>query len=231
MDNAKTPYGHGGHTMKNVMLRVSGLLLISASIVLFFWSTIEETQTERVNNKIIDAYTEGHETVKFTKLDEIITGVEPTAKADTPFNIQKDMAGIINIPSADITEPIYYGNLTEEKLRNGVSFINSTDSLDMQNIPIAGHRVEGAGIRFNYLDRVSTGEPIEIITNEQTRHYTITEIFDVPPSQVDVLAQNEGQTQELTLITCDGYEPETGLFERRMIVKAELSHIEGNHAI
>lgn len=212
--------------MKNIMIRVGGLLLISASIVLFFWTDIQEFQTERVNNKMIDAYTGGHESVDITQLDQLITGVEPVAKADAPFNIQEDMAGIINIPAADITEPIFYGDLTEDKLRSGVSFINSTDSLDMQNIPIAGHRVEGAGIRFNYLDRVSLGDSVEIITNDETRHYTITEVFDVPPTQVDVLQQQEGQTQELTLITCDEYDPNTGLFERRMIVKAELSHIE-----
>lgn len=226
MDDDKTPYNNGGFTMKNIMIRVGGLLLIATSLVLFFWTDIQEFQTERLNDKMIDAYTGGHENVNITQLDQFITGVEPVAKADTPFNIQEDMAGIINIPVADITEPIFYGDLTEEKLRNGVSFIDSTDSLDMQNIPIAGHRVEGAGIRFNYLDRVSTGDAVEIITNSETRHYTITEIFDVPPTQVDVLQQQPGQTQELTLITCDEYDPNTGLFERRMIVKAELSHID-----
>lgn len=226
MDDDKTPYNNGGFTMKNIMIRVGGLLLITASLVLFFWTDIQEFQTERVNDKMIDAYTGGHENVNITQLDQFTTGVEPVAKADTPFNIQEDMAGIINIPVADITEPIFYGDLTENKLKNGVSFINSTDSLDMQNIPIAGHRVEGVGIRFNYLDRVSLGDSVEIITNSETRHYTITEVFDVPPTQVDVLQQQPGQNQELTLITCDGYDPNTGLFERRMIVKAELSHID-----
>lgn len=44
------------------------------------------------------------------------------------------MAGVLEIASADILEPVYMGPLSEEKLRNGSDFLEDTDNLDMQNI-------------------------------------------------------------------------------------------------
>ena len=50
-------------------------------------------------------------------------------------------------------------------------------------------------------------------------------MFEVDPSEVGVLDQTPGDPQELTLITCEEYNPETLLFEKRLIVKAEI--VEG----
>jgi sortase A len=212
-----------------IIVRICGILLIIAAIIVFFWQDIKEHFTDQVNTRVFETYQDGGDYVEVNRLESLITGITSEdedaddTNAEAPgINISDDMAGIINIDSADISEPVYYGPVTEEKMRNGVAFVNGEDHLDMQNIPIAGHRVEGAGIRFNYLDRASIGDSITLVTREETREYRITDIFDVEPTEIGVMDQNEGNPQELTLITCDDYNPETLLFEKRMIVKAEI---------
>lgn len=202
-----------------VLIRTVGILMILAAVVLFFWQDIREYFTDQVNDRVITAYQDGDDNVKLNPIETLVTGVEQDTKG---INISDNMAGVLEIASADILEPVYMGPLSEEKLRNGVSFLEATDNLDMQNIPIAGHRVEGAGIRFNYIDRASVGDEINFITRDETRVYEITEMFEVDPSEVGVLDQVEGNPQELTLITCEEYNPETLLFEKRLIVKAEI---------
>lgn len=205
-----------------VLVRTAGVLMILAAIVLFFWQDIREYFTDQVNDRLITAYQAGDDDVKLNPIETFVTGARQDTKG---INIGDDMAGVLEIASADILEPVYMGPLSEEKLRNGVSFLEDTDNLDMQNIPIAGHRVEGAGIRFNYIDRASVGDEINFITHDETRVYEITEMFEVDPSEVGVLDQTAGDPQELTLITCEEYNPETLLFEKRLIVKAEI--VEG----
>lgn len=216
-----------------VMMRTVGVLFIGVAVVLFFWQDIQEHFTDRVNDRLVEAFQGGEDEVKVNQVESFITGIKPGngVSADTGdeedvsehgINIGDDMAGVLNIDSADISEPLYYGPVTEAKMRNGISFVHEDDHLDMQNIPIAGHRVEGAGIRFNYLDRASVGDTMELITRDEVREYEITEIFNVDPSEVGVMDQVEGDPQQLTLITCDDYNPETLLFEERMIVKAEI---------
>ena len=202
-----------------MLIRSVGISMILAAIVLFFWQDIREYFTDQVNDRLITAYQEGDDDVKLNPAETFVTGVEQDTGG---INIGDDMAGVLEISSADILEPVYRGPLTEEKLRNGVSLLEESDHLDMQNIPIAGHRVEGAGIRFNYLDRAGIGDEINFITRDETRVYEITEIFEVDPSEVGVLDQTEGDVQEITLVTCEDYNPDTLLFEKRLIVKAEL---------
>lgn len=202
-----------------ILIRSVGISMILAAIVLFFWQDIREYFTDQVNDRLITAYQEGDDNVKLNPAETFVTGVEQDTGG---INIGDDMAGVLEISSADILEPVYRGPLTEEKLRNGVSLLEESDHLDMQNIPIAGHRVEGAGIRFNYLDRAGIGDEINFITRDETRVYEITEIFEVDPSEVGVLDQTEGDVQEITLVTCEDYNPDTLLFEKRLIVKAEL---------
>jgi sortase A len=63
---------------------------------------------------------------------------------------------------------------------------------------------------------------VEFETMDEVRSYEITDMFEVDPSQVEVLDQKRDHPQQLTLITCEDYNPETLLFEKRLIVKATI---------
>ncbi|MFC3419726.1 class A sortase [Salinicoccus hispanicus] len=218
------------------VLRIFGVALILSGVVLFFWQDIREMFTDRVNDRVIEAYHQGGRNVELNPLESFITGIDDTrqvtsaedaatAESDTSlaeFNMES-VAGILSIESAGIREPVFKGPVTESNLKRGLSFVDAGDHVDMQNIPIAGHRVEGAGIRFNHLDRASMGDLVTFDTAEGIRTYEITDIFEVDPSQVEVLDQKEGAPQQLTLITCEDYNPETLLFEKRLIVKATIA--------
>ncbi|WP_031548537.1 class A sortase [Salinicoccus luteus] len=202
--------------MKHV-LRLSGALLIAAGLLLFFWQDIREIFIDRVNDRMIESYHDDSRPVEVNRLESFVTGVDQSASYD-----MEGVAGVLRIESADIEEPVFSGPVTEEKLKSGLSFVDAIDHVDMQNIPIAGHRVEGAGIRFNHLDRAAVGDIVEFGTGDEVRSYEITDMFEVDPSQVEVLDQKRDHPQQLTLITCEDYNPETLLFEKRLIVKATI---------
>lgn len=201
-------------------MRILGTLLIISAVIVFFWNDIKEIMTDRINERMIEAFHNGEESISINSVESFITDMDLSNGDDDSLN--NNMIGYLNIESAGINEPIFDGPVTEDNLRKGVSLVDETDHLNMQNVAIAGHRVEGAGIRFNYLDEASVGDIIELVTNESAKTFEITEIFNVNPSQVEVLDQNDNQPQEMSLITCDVYNPETLLFEERMIVKAEI---------
>ena len=54
-------------------------------------------------------------------------------------------------------------------------------------------------------------------TGNQTRKYKITKIRDVKPTKVKVLDEHPNKKNQLTLITCDDYNEETGVWETRKI--------------
>ena len=226
-----------------MILRAAGLLMILSAAVLFFWQDIREHFTDRVNTRLIEAYQDGDTSVDINPVETMITGIEPmnigtgTASSETAVESTNDasgsdksstpdfgggMIGVLNIDAANINEPLFSGPVTEEKLKNGISLVNDADNLDMQNIPIAGHKVEGAGIRFNHLDQAEIGDRVELQTNGGTKVYEISDIFEVNPSQTEVMNQSEGDPQQLTLITCEDYNPDTLLFEKRLIVQAAI---------
>ncbi|ULG75103.1 class A sortase [Macrococcus brunensis] len=200
-----------------IFYRILGVLLIAAAVIMFFWQDIRTLVTDQVNDKIIQAYQKNEATPEVNDLEKWITKTEPDK-----LKLTEDMLGYLKIPAADINEPLLKGPATQANLKNGVTLVEEGEQLTEQNIAIAGHRVEGAGIRFNYLDRVKIGDVVTILTRNSKKNYKIYQIYDVNPSQVDVLKENKGQPQELTLITCDSYNPETLLFEKRMIVKARI---------
>ncbi|MCO6325670.1 class A sortase SrtA, partial [Staphylococcus epidermidis] len=49
------------------------------------------------------------------------------------------------------------------------------------------------------------------------RKYKITKIRDVKPTEVKVLDEHPNKKNQLTLITCDDYNEETGKWETRKI--------------
>ncbi|TDL98718.1 class A sortase [Macrococcus brunensis] len=200
-----------------IFYRVLGVLLIAAAVVMFFWQDIRALVTNQVNDKIIQAYEKNEAAPEVNDLEKWISKTEPDK-----LKLTEDMLGYLKIPAADINEPLLKGPATQVNLKNGVTLVEEGEQLSEQNIAIAGHRVEGAGIRFNYLDRVKKGDIVTILTRKGEKNYEIYNIYDVNPSQVDVLKESKGKPQELTLITCDSYNPDTLLFEKRMIVKARI---------
>ncbi|MGV2874394.1 sortase [Macrococcus capreoli] len=205
-----------------IILRVLGVLCIIAALVMFFWQNIREYYTDIVNEKIIAAYEKNEDQPKVNQLEKWITKTEPEK-----LKLKDNMLGYLKVPAAKINEPLLKGPATQLNLKNGVSLVEEGEKLSEQNVAIAGHRVEGAGIRFNYLDRAKVGDTVILQSKDGEKKYRIYKIFNVKPTQVGVLDEKKNAIQELTLITCDNYDPQRMLFSERMIFKAKLYEVNG----
>ncbi len=83
------------------------------------------------------------------------------------------------------------------------------------NMVLAGHR-DIRGSIFLRLNELQKGDQFRVVTDTAIYRYVVTEVYEVAPSQVEVMAPTPDPTA--TLITCTP----VGLATRRLIIKARL---------
>ena len=200
---------------KNAFLNVLIVVLLCTSVVLIFKNQIREYLTDNANDKIITAYKNNKGEVDIPWWQKMFTDNESKIK------LTDSMLGILKIDSVDIEEPIFQ-DVTEINLINGVATSQEPSTLDAQNVVIAGHSVQGVGIRFNNLTKIKNGAKIQIISKDKLRTYEVNKLYDVVPTQVEILEQHENEPKILKLFTCDNFNPQTGEWESRFVVEAKL---------
>ncbi|PNZ68271.1 class A sortase SrtA [Staphylococcus croceilyticus] len=192
------------------LMTIIGVILILVAVYLFAKPHIDNYLHEKDNDNKIEQY---------DKNDK-----KEATKKETP-TIPKDkskMAGYISIPDAEIKEPVYPGPATPEQLDRGVSFAEEDEKLDDQNISIAGHTfIDRPHYQFTNLKAAKKGSKVYFKVGNETRKYKMTSIRDVNPDDVKVLDEHKGETNQLTLITCDNYNEQTGIWEKRKIFIAK----------
>ena len=201
--------------LKNAFLNVLIVVLLCTSVVLIFKNQIREFLTGNANDKIITAYKNGKGEVDIPWWQKMFTDNESKIK------LTDSMLGILKIDSVQIEEPIFQ-DVTEINLINGVATSQEPSHLDAQNVVIAGHSVQGVGIRFNNLTKIKNGAKIQIISKDKLRTYEVNKLYDVVPTQVEILEQHENEPKILKLFTCDNFNPQTGVWESRFVVEAKL---------
>ena len=201
--------------LKNTFLNILIVVLLCTSVVLIFKNQIREYLTGNANDKIITAYKNNKGEVDIPWWQKMFTDNESKIK------LTDSMLGILKIDSVDIEEPIFQ-DVTEINLINGVATSQEPSHLDAQNVVIAGHSVQGVGIRFNNLNKIKNGAKIQIISNDKLRTYEVNKLYDVVPTQVEILEQHENEPKILKLFTCDNFNPQTGEWESRFVVEAKL---------
>ena len=200
---------------KNTFLNVLIVVLLCTSVVLIFKNQIREYLTGNANDKIITAYKNNKGEVDIPWWQKMFTDNESKIK------LTDSMLGILKIDSVNIEEPIFQ-DVTEINLINGVATSQEPSTLDAQNVVIAGHSVQGVGIRFNNLNKIKNGAKIQIISKDKLRTYEVNKLYDVVPTQVEILEQHENEPKILKLFTCDNFNPQTGEWESRFVVEAKL---------
>lgn len=196
----------------NRLLTIVGVVLILVAIYLFAKPHIDNYLHEKDNNDKIENYDK-----KESK--------DSSQSKDKAPAIPKDkskMAGYIKVPDAEIEEPVYPGPATPEQLNRGVSFAEGNESLTDQNISIAGHTfTDRPHYQFTNLKAAKKGSKVYFKVGNETRKYKMTSIRNVDPSDVKVLNEHKGEKNQLTLITCDNYNKNTGVWEKRKIFVAK----------
>ena len=201
--------------LKNWLINILIVVLLATSVVLIFKNQIREYFTNDVNNKIITAYRNNQGEVGVPWWKKMFTD------NDSKIKLTDSMLGVLKIDDIDIQEPIFQ-DVTEINLINGVATAQEPSTLDAQNVVIAGHSVQGVGIRFNNLNKIKIGTKVQIISKDKLRTYEVSRIYDVMPTQVEILDQHEGKDKILTMFTCDNYNPQTGEWDSRFVVEAKL---------
>lgn len=201
--------------LKNWLINILIVVLLATSVVLIFKNQIREYFTHDVNDKIITAYRNNQGEVDVPWWKKMFTD------NDSKIKLTDSMLGVLKIDDIDIQEPIFQ-DVTEINLINGVATAQEPSTLDAQNVVIAGHSVQGVGIRFNNLNKIKMGTKVQIISKDKLRTYEVSKIYDVMPTQVEILDQHEGKDKILTMFTCDNYNPQTGEWDSRFVVEAKL---------
>ena len=201
--------------LKNWLINILIVVLLATSVVLIFKNQIREYFTNDVNDKIITAYRNNQGEVDVPWWKKMFTD------NDSKIKLTDSMLGVLKIDDIDIQEPIFQ-DVTEINLINGVATAQEPSTLDAQNVVIAGHSVQGVGIRFNNLNKIKMGTKVQIISKDKLRTYEVSRIYDVMPTQVEILDQHEGKDKILTMFTCDNYNPQTGEWDIRFVVEAKL---------
>lgn len=201
--------------LKNWLINILIVVLLATSVVLIFKNQIREYFTNDVNDKIITAYRNNQGEVDVPWWKKMFTD------NDSKIKLTDSMLGVLKIDDIDIQEPIFQ-DVTEINLINGVATAQEPSTLDAQNVVIAGHSVQGVGIRFNNLNKIKMGTKVQIISKDKLRTYEVSRIYDVMPTQVEILNQHEGKDKILTMFTCDNYNPQTGEWDSRFVVEAKL---------
>ncbi|EHJ08151.1 class A sortase SrtA [Staphylococcus simiae] len=194
----------------NRLITIVGVVLILIAVYLFAKPHIDNYLHDKDNDKKIENY------------DKKVS--QEQNKKEQP-QIPKDksqIAGYIEVPDAEIKEPVYPGPATPEQLNRGVSFAEGDESLSDQNISIAGHTfLDRPHYQFTNLKAAKKGSKVYFKVGNETRKYKMTSIRDVDPTDVKVLDEHKGEKNQLTLITCDNYNEKTGVWETRKIFVAK----------
>lgn len=201
--------------IKNIIINIIIVILLLTSGVLIFKNQIREYLTGSVNNKIITAYRNNENSVNIPWWQKMFT--------DNSSNIElsDSMLGILVIDDLKIQEPIFQGD-SEINLINGVATVDYKQTLDDQNVVLAGHSVQGIDIRFYNLRKIQVGTKVQIITKDRLLTYEVTKLYNVNDTQVEILDQHPGDPKILTMFTCDAYNYNTGVWEERFVVESKF---------
>lgn len=145
----------------------------------------------------------------------------PTTTATVPTTTMPDLGhdlGIIKIPKMHLSAPIVEGTRTED-LKHGVGHAPATQGPgQLGNFALAGHRTTYAH-PFWSINKLTTGDKIEIITAAGKYTYVVTRHWIVKPNTISVYSSHGlSSGRWLTMTSCN---PRYSA-RQRYVVRAEL---------
>ena len=127
--------------------------------------------------------------------------------ADLPaYGIEDEIIGVLEIPSMQLTMPVYLG-ASDEHLAAGAAVLGNTSAPiggDSANCVIAGHRGWKGADYFRHIDKLAVGDEVRITNLWETLAYTVADIQIIQPHEVDKIKIQQGRDL-LTLVTCHPY--------------------------
>lgn len=189
--------------MKKVIARiliVVGLFIVGVSLYTNY-------KVEKSNNDIVETY---ENTIESTSKEY------KNVKSDSD-KLPENIIGVLRIPKIDLKVAIQEGT-DIQTLKYAVGHFKETSMPGEDgNFAVAGHRAYTYNKFFSNLDKIQTGDSIEVLNNDGLHIYKVTSSEVVEPNQVEVLESNLNE-KSITLITC------TPKFvgSHRLVIKGKL---------
>lgn len=221
---------------KNRIATVVVILVLIAGLSLLLYPTVSNYLQTLSHRRVIDEYLSNVQEIDDTAYDEMYE--EALAyNADLAKNYvslmylseenkecyesmldvtDTGMMGYIQIPSIDVSLPIYHG-ASDDVMRVGVGHMEGSSlpvGGETAHILLSGHRGLPSAMLFTHLDELQNGDTFTLRVLNEAHTYEVDKIEVVEPTEVDKLQMETGQDY-CTLITCTPY----GVNSHRLLVR------------
>jgi len=179
-----------------------------SELVTNYDSVIEELNNSKNNYKLAELYDILKEENNKIYLDgekRFLTD-NPTALTDiklSDYGLEDNIFGFIEIPSINITLPIYFGS-SEANMRLGATHLTGTSypigGVNTNSV-IAAHRGYYRTEMFRHIDKIQIGDKLVITNPYEKLTYIAYKTVIIKPSELDKLTIKEGEDM-ITLISC-----------------------------
>lgn len=211
-----------------VAVLFAGLSLLLYPLVADYWNSMHQSQAiatyiedvTELDDSVYDALWEeaqNYNAELLTDENRFFPNEEEQQRYEQLLSISDDgIIGYIEIPSIDVTLPIYHGT-SEEVLQVAIGHIEGS-SLPVggasTHCVISGHRGLPSSRLFTDIDQLSEGDTFTLLVLGESLTYEVDQIRIVEPDDVSLLAIEEWQDL-CTLVTCTPY----GVNSHRLLVR------------
>ena len=211
-----------------VAVLLAGLSLLLYPLISNYWNSIHQSQAiaaymddvAEVDDTTYDALWEEAQDYNVSLLDDenrFFPDEEEQQQYEHLLSISNDgIMGYIEIPSIDVTLPIYHGT-SEEILQVAIGHIEGS-SLPVggpsTHCVISGHRGLPSSRLFTDIDQLSEGDIFTLLVLDEALTYEVDQIRIVEPDDISLLEIKEGEDL-CTLVTCTPY----GVNSHRLLVR------------
>lgn len=171
-------------------------------------SFLEERKPEQQYPELLAALQEYNRQIyaeKQCNLVDLGACEEPAADL-TAYGIEDEIIGVLEIPTMELTMPVYLG-ASDEHLAAGAAVLGNTSAPiggDNTNCVIAGHRGWRGADYFRHIDKLAVGDTVRLTNLWETLTYTVADIQIIQPHEVDKIKIQQDRDL-LTLLTCHPY--------------------------
>ena len=211
-----------------VAVLLAGLSLLLYPLVSNYWNSIHQSQAiaaymddvAELDDGTYDALREEAQSYNASLLEDenrFFPDEEERQQYEQLLSISDDgIIGYIEIPSIDVTLPIYHGT-SEEILQVAIGHIEGS-SLPVGGLSthcvISGHRGLPSSRLFTDIDQLSEGDIFTLLVLDEALTYEVDQIRIVEPDDISLLEIKEGEDL-CTLVTCTPY----GVNSHRLLVR------------
>jgi len=190
--------------MRKTSLVLAALLAV-AGICVMLWPVFTGHRLQSSAATAVQEFLADRDEPEQQYPDDLEACEEPAADL-TAYGIEDEIIGVLEIPTMELTMPVYLGAL-DDHLAAGAAVLGNTSAPiggDNTNCVIAGHRGWRGADYFRHIDRLQMGDTVTLTNLWETLTYTVADIRIIQPHEVDKIKIQQG-CDLLTLLTCHPY--------------------------